>query len=180
MPIDLTARTAPPAPAARKPRTPAARPAPAVPAVPTRLQEREENLNGLGKITALLLTLRGSYADAGAIAQHGPGVCHETAVLAESDEKIGSLVDYLNSAGPYMGLAAAMLPLAMQFLANHGRLDATRLPPESGVIPPDVLEARVRAEMETQRLRFLKAAQEARQEAEQAQQELAAANGVRS
>lgn len=173
MPVDLTARPAQPkAPPARRQ---AARPqAPAPVQAVTRQEARQEALNGMGKITALLLTLRGSYADAGAIAQHGPGIAHETAALAETDEKVASLIDYLTEAGPYMGLAVATLPLVMQILANHGRIDASRLPPESGVIPPDVLESRVRADMEAQRLRFLKAAEESRQEAERAARELAA------
>jgi hypothetical protein len=98
----------------------------------------------------LFLCMKGAYADAGAIAQHGPGLARETALLAESNPRIASVVDYLTEAGPYMGIIVVALPLALQLAANHGRIDASKMPPGSGVLPPEILEAKVKAEMAKQ------------------------------
>jgi hypothetical protein len=175
VPIDFSTPADTPKTPPRK--TPARKPALSAPV--SRMAGREEALTGVGKITSLLLAMRGGYADAGAIAQHGPPIAHEAAALAETDTRIASWIDYLTEAGPYMGLTMAILPLAMQLAANHGRLDASKLPPESGVVSPGVLEARVKADMETTRLQFLKAAQEAQNQADAAARELASVNGGR-
>jgi hypothetical protein len=95
--------------------------------------------------------MRGSYADAGAIAQHGPGISQETAKLAEQNESVANVIDYLTQAGPYMGLVSVVLPFVLQLAVNHNRIDASKLSPDLGVLPPDVLEKRVRTEMESKR-----------------------------
>jgi hypothetical protein len=146
VPIDTATAPAPRAPARK---TPAGRPAPARPQDKTA--ERRENLDGILKIVSYACVMRGQYADAGAFSQHGPGVATEVASLAETNEKIASWVDYLSEAGPYMGLAMATLPLVMQILANHKRLDPGKLPPDSGIIEPALLERKVRADMLTAR-----------------------------
>ena len=141
MPIDTA-----PAPAA--PKTPARKTAPRTPPRPAdRTAARKENLDGVGKIVSLICVMRGQYADAGAIAQHGPGITSEIASLADQNEKIASWVDYLSGTGPYMGVAVIALPLIMQLLVNHGKMDADKLPPDSGIIEPALLERKVRAEM---------------------------------
>jgi hypothetical protein len=141
VPID-TASAAPRAPAAKR-TTAVARPArPA-----DKTAARKENLDGVGKIVSLICVMRGQYADAGAIAQHGPGITTEVASLAESNEKIASWVDYLSEAGPYMGVAVVALPLLMQLLVNHGRVDVDKLPADSGIIEPALLERKVKADM---------------------------------
>lgn len=122
---------------------------------------RTEALNGLGQIGALVLVMRGSYADAGAIAQHGPGISAETAKLAEQNESIANLIDYLTQAGPYMGLVSVVLPLVLQLAVNHNRIDASKLSPELGVLPPDILEKRVRTEMEAKRAEVTRQFEEA-------------------
>jgi len=140
MPIEPVA---PKTPAARSRRTTAA----ATPVRSLRTQAREEALNGLGQVGSLIAVMRGWYADAGAIAQHGPKLSHEVALLGEQHEQIASWLDYLTESGPYMGLMKAGLPFLMQLSANHGKLDHTKLPPETGVIDPALLEKKVRAEM---------------------------------
>lgn len=155
MPIDTSRPPAPPA--KRTAKTPA-RPAPVI---LDKTAARREALTGLGQITASILIMRGGYADAGAIAQHGPAVARETALLAEQNERIASVVDYLTEAGPYMGLITAVLPLALQFAANHNRLDANKLSPDFGVFPPDILEKRVKKEMEARRAEMNRAAETA-------------------
>jgi len=86
----------------------------------------------------------GKYADAAAIADHGPNISREAASLAQQNEKIGQWIDYLTEAGPYAGLITAVLPLALQLLANHGRIDHSKVP---GVSDPRVLETKIQAEM---------------------------------
>jgi hypothetical protein len=86
-------------------------------------------------------------------------------MLAESNDGIASVVDYLTEAGPYMGLLTVMLPFVLQLAANHGRIDASKLSPEFGVYPPDVLEGRVRSEMEAKRAQMREAAQAAERHA---------------
>ena len=125
---------------------------------------REEELQGWGQITSSVCVMRGWYADAGAISMHAPKMLHEIAVLAETNESVAKLVDYLGTVGPYTALFAAALPLAMQLGANHGRIDATRTS-VAGIMPPDVLETSVR-------YKIAKAQAEAREEAEETRAEM--------
>jgi hypothetical protein len=118
---------------------------------------------------SLIAVMRGSYADAGAIAQHGPGVAKETADLADGNERIASWLDYLTEAGPYLGLTKAMLPLILQLAANHGKIDAKNLPPESGIIDPRILEEKVKAEMALASAKVLSEIRAIQAQAEQAQ-----------
>jgi hypothetical protein len=110
--------------------------------------------------------MRGLYADAGAFSQHGPAVATEVAALAEQNEKIASWVDYLSEAGPYMGLAVATLPLVMQLLANHGRLDIDKLPADSGIVDPKILERKVKVDMKVARDKIIREIEEAERKIE--------------
>jgi hypothetical protein len=162
VPIDATP-AAPKAPAQRK------QPARAV----TRQDKtagRRENVDGIFKLVSLLCVMRGGYADAGAFAQHGPPVAKEVADLAETNDKIASWVDYLSEAGPYMGLAVATLPLVMQLLANHGRLDVDKLPADSGIIDPKVLERKVKVDMKAARDKIIREIEEAERKLENGEQ----------
>ena len=110
----------------------------------------EDGLNALGGMAVFGLTMAKQYADAAAVSMHGPNVFHELAVLADQNEKVASVLSYLTEAGPYAGILTASMPLVLQILANHGRVDASRMPPEL-VTPPAVLESQVMAEMAQQR-----------------------------
>jgi hypothetical protein len=136
----VTVITRAPSAPARKPQ--AAR-KPAQPAEPakTRAQVRAESLNDYFKAGALFAVVRGWYADAGACQIHGPGISREVAIMAEGNDKVGKLVDYLTEAGPYMGLATAVLPFVFQLAANHGRIDAKKIPPGLGIVDPAELES---------------------------------------
>lgn len=173
MPIDTTARP-PAAPARKTPRAPSRPPAAPI----DKTAARREALTGLGQVATALLVMRGAYADAGAIAQHSPDVSRETALLCESNENFASVVDYLTEAGPYMGLITAVMPLALQLAANHGKIDASRLSPDFGVYPPAILEARVKAELEAKRAEFAAEARKAQEASERMRDDaLATANG---
>lgn len=133
---------------------PAKRASPARPAatghavISARTAGRESALNDWGKLGQMLCVMRGLYADAGAIAEHGPKLTHEVALMGDDNEAIARWLDYLTESGPVMGAFAAGLPLLMQFMANHGRIDAEKLPPEAGIVKPAILEERVKAGME--------------------------------
>jgi hypothetical protein len=149
----VTVITRAPSAPARKPQ--AAR-KPATPAEPakTRAQVRAESLNDYFKAGALFAVVRGWYADAGACQIHGPGISREVAIMAEGNDKVGKLVDYLTEAGPYMGLATAVLPFVFQLAANHGRIDAKKIPAGLGIVDPAELETNAKTEIarETARL----------------------------
>jgi hypothetical protein len=104
---------------------------------------RYQGINSLFQITAIGLLARKQYADAGAIRNHGPGISREIVILADSDDRVATFVDYLTTAGPYTGLMMAVLPLVLQIAANHGRIDAdkTMMP---GIVPPAELEREVK------------------------------------
>jgi hypothetical protein len=105
---------------------------------------RYQGINSLFQISAIALLARHQYADAGALRNHGPGISREIVVLADSDDRVATFVDYLTTAGPYTGLMMAVLPLVLQIAANHGRIDAdkTMMP---GIVPPAELEREVKA-----------------------------------
>lgn len=143
------------------PRKPAAR-KPALAQSPQSQHEaREQGLLGLGQIAQAVCMMREWFADAGAIQIHWPNVARETASLADQDERIGKTIDYLVSAGPYAGLLTAVLPLGMQIAANHGRIDPKAASGLGGVMPKEMLEARVKADMEKARAEFVRQTQEA-------------------
>jgi hypothetical protein len=166
MPIAASQGTPPPK--RQTARKPAAKTVPAV----TQTEARYEGLMGLGQIASAICIMRGLYADAGAIGLHYPNVARETANLASQNETIGKAIDYLNSAGPYAGLLTASLPLALQLLANHDRIDATKIT-GMDVMPPEALEAKVRADMDTRATEIMAEAQRAQQEAQKSREALA-------
>ncbi|SRR6266851_206565 len=127
------------------------------------VKSRQENINGFGSLFATLLVMRGQYADAGAISIHLPPLSKALAEAADSDEKLASLLDSGNTVSPYMAIAAAAMPLMMQFLANHGRIDAEKAAGLGGIMSPDALEAKVRNDLEKQKIELLREAREAKE-----------------
>jgi hypothetical protein len=143
-------------PASKTPATPARRkPSIAQTIHRSRNELRREALTGIGQLGSLLCVVKGQYADAGAIAEHGPKLSAEIANLGDGNETIASWLDYLCQSGPYMGLLSAGLPFLLQLAVNHGKIDYTKLPPDSGIKDPVVLEKRVKAEMEYARAQIL-------------------------
>lgn len=123
---------------------------------------REQGLLGIFQVTSAICVMRGLYPDAGACSIHGPAISHEAAVLAESNEGIAKGLDYLIQMGPYSALLTAVLPFALQVAANHGRIDADKAS-GLGVMDPATLEAKIKADVERQKLEFYKQTQEAKQ-----------------
>ena len=136
----------PPAPRA-KPKPSAAQVKATVSAVK---ESRYQAVNGIFQLSVLGLSAKGLYADAAATSIHGPNVARELATLADTDERIASIIDYLTTAGPYTGLIMAVLPFALQIAANHGRIDATKtmMP---GIREPAELEKEMRQLIEKEK-----------------------------
>jgi hypothetical protein len=135
------------------------------PVVSSRAKAREEALNDWGRLGQMVCIFRGMYADAGAIAEHGPKLTREMALMGDSNEKIAKWLDYAAESGPIMGAFGAALPLVMQLMANHGKIDAEKLPPEAGIVSPKLLEERIRAEMELANAQILRDLNELRRQA---------------
>lgn len=158
MPIDTSLMSAAP------PRRTGATRAPSAPRK-TINDQRSEAVNGIFQLAGFGCVMTGNYADAAAIGMHSEPISGEIVKLGAVNENIGKGIDYLNQVGPYAGLISAVMPLVLQLLANHGRLDAGKVP---GLSSPQVLEAKIKAQIASQ------AAQEMR-EAQQAQREFDAA-----
>lgn len=140
MALDLSAPPPPRHPAARQARTPKA---------PSKTAAREEAANGIFQLVGFGLIVTRQYADAGAINMHGAPIAHELASLSEQNDGIAKGLDYLLEAGPYAGLITAVMPLALQLMANHGIVKAEMVA-GGGVVPPESLTAEVKATMARQ------------------------------
>lgn len=158
MPVDLSnSVTAPPRSAK------AARQTPATIKVNSKLAARHEAATGIFQLVGFGLIVTRQYADAGAIGLHSGPITDELVKLSESNETIGKALDYLTEAGPYAGLIVAVMPLALQIMANHGLVKA-ELVAGGGVVPPQALESQVRADMARQAAEALRAQQTAEAE----------------
>lgn len=145
MPIDMSAAKAPPK---KTPRVTSN--APARSTQTTSREEirnsREEGLSGLAQSAQGLLIGVGLYADAAAVGMHGPRLMSEIARLAETNEIIRKPVDFLIQTGPYAALVQAVIPFAMQIAVNHKLINTTGAF-GTEVVPPEVLEAKMKAQM---------------------------------
>lgn len=168
MPIDMSLAKAPP----KKTASGTRRVATSTSQIDTRSvnQKRNEGLLGLAQVGQGILLMVGQYADAAAIGQHWRPVAQELANVADTSDFIAKPIDFLIEVGPYGGLVAALLPLGLQIAANHGWVDATKLVGQ-GVVPPDVLEAQMKAQVAKMQADAMRAQQEALMEARKAQAE---------
>lgn len=163
MPVDTTA---PP----RK----ASAPRPASPAqskaADERIKNRSASVASLFQLAQFGCVTFGQYADAGALAMHGPATANELAKLAEINPWIGKGIDSLDIVGPWAGLFTALMPLTLQFMVNHGKIAPERVA-SMGVVPPAMLEAQAKAQlaaMQQQALEAQKAAEAAYADAQSA------------
>lgn len=123
----------------------------------TQADSRSESVNGLFQVASFGLVMVGQYADSATVAEHGPNVSREIVALGQQNEKIGQWIDYLTQAGPYAGLITAVLPMALQLMANHRRIDYSKVP---GLTSPEVLTAKVETQMKAAALMQMQEAQE--------------------
>ena len=137
-----------------------------------KAKERSEGLQGWAQIGSLVCISKGWFADAGAIGMHAPGLCDEAARLADDNEQVARVLDYLAMSGPYAALMGAALPLVMQLLVNHGKMPVPA--GVAGVMAPAALESQVKAEMMTMQAEMLKAEAQAKKALADAEAEIAA------
>lgn len=142
MPIDMSAAKVPPKKRTANTKTQTVEVKP----VASERERREEGLNGLGQLVQGGLLVAKQYADAAAIGMHFGNVSSELAKLAENNDSIAKPIDFLIQVGPYGALIQAVMPLAMQLLANHKIIDAANMP-GSGIVTPEVLESQMQAQM---------------------------------
>jgi hypothetical protein len=117
-----------------------------------------------------LLILTGQYADAATVGKHFHPIATEVANIADDNESVAKVIDLVIAVGPYGALVSAVLPFAMQIAANHKWIDPNALMGQ-GVVPPEVLDAQMRAQVARMQTEALKAQQIAIQEAQQAERD---------
>lgn len=174
MALDLSRPIAPPAkPAATSRASTAARKTAEV--AEKRIARRTEGLQSAGQLVSLPLLFTGQILDAGAIAQHWPGVASEGAKLAEENDQVARVADFLCKVGPLAGVFTAALPLIFQIGVNHGWIPMSAPLLQFGVVDRETLIAKMQADAMRQQADMMKAMQEERAKAAQAMAEAQAA-----
>ena len=133
-------------------------------------ERRAQGLMSLGQLAQGVLLMTNQYADAAAIGQHFQPIAIELANIADANEAIAKPIDFLIEIGPYGALVTAVLPLALQLAANHGLLNANAMLGQ-GVVPPDVLESKMKAQVAQMQAIAMREQQEAMRQAREAQKE---------
>lgn len=136
----------------------------------TPLERRTEGLNDIGQLGQGILLLSQQWADAAAVGQHWSPLAEELAKCAGQNETIAKGVDLIIQVGPYGALIAAAMPLVLQVLANHHVIDAKNMV-NQGIVPPEVLEAQMKAQVAQMQAEALRRQQEAIADAQKAQAE---------
>lgn len=131
-------------------------------------ERRKAGLLGLASLAQGVCMMTDQWADAAAIGQHFPPVAEELANIADANDAIAKPIDFLIEIGPYGALITAVLPLALQIMANHRIVDANRLV-SRGIVPPEVLEAQIKAQTAMMQAEAMRAHQQALAEAQEAQ-----------
>jgi len=108
--------------------------------------EYAKGINGVFQLAAFPLTFV-APADAWAVTTHGPGIATALEELAHERPEIAAVLDKVLQAGPYGAIIAAVTPLVVQLLVNHGAV------PESiggalGAHPKDEILKHLAAEAE--------------------------------
>lgn len=186
MPINDAGVKPPPRKATAQRSTPVTRNAASVADTKSMAEKRRDGLLGLASLAQGVCMMTNQWADAAAIGQHFPPVAQELANIADANDTIAKPIDFLIEVGPYGALITAVLPLALQIMANHRMVDASRLIGR-GVVPPEVLEAQMKAQTAAMQAEAMRAHQAALAEAEAAQkafeemvsQQNAAMNGAK-
>lgn len=164
MALDLNASATTPPPRSRK--AAGARQAQQKAASTPMREARKEAVNGVFQLASFGLIIGKQYSDAGALNMHGDPIAEEVAKLAETNEGFAKNLDYLLEAGPYAGLITAVMPLALQIMANHGIIKAENVA-GANVVPPQALESQVKTAIARQVIEAQRAQMEAEAEADQ-------------
>jgi hypothetical protein len=174
--MPLVGSVPPPPPAkATRTKTPAklSDKAPAKPVDTTRRDARIKTLDGYSQILQAGFLMTGQHADAETIDMHAPPLLSAVADIGDHHEGFGEALDKSDAFGPYLALAVAAIPMALQFMANHGRIDATKTN-VGGILPPEQLANRRQAKLAKAQAEMIRQQRIAQEEAYRAHQELQA------
>lgn len=133
-------------------------------------EKRTLGLMGLGQVGQAVLLSTKQYADAAAIGAHWGPIAKELANIADANEAFARPIDFLIEIGPYGALVQAVLPLALQIAANHKLIPAESMLGQ-GVVPPEVLESQMVAQVLRMQSEAKREQQQALREARDAQAE---------
>jgi hypothetical protein len=98
-----------------------------------------QGIEGIGQMAAFVAGMTGNQADSAAIMGYTPGIAAAVNDLAQVKPEVAAILDRLMAAGPYGALIAAVSPLILQILCNHGKMPAGLM----GTLPPDQLISQV-------------------------------------
>lgn len=113
---------------------------------PSNKAARTETLLGLAGIGQGVCLMLGQYADAETIDMYGRPFLSAVAELGDVHPSFGESIDKADGIGPYFALFAAAVPMALQFMANHNRIDASKVS-FGGLKDPSVLHNRQAAKV---------------------------------
>lgn len=175
MPLDMSAATSTPKAPSPVKRGPGRPPKVAPPPEPSIRQQRMEGLTGFAQGMQALCLLAGQPADAAAIGIHAPDLIPETAKLAEMNSWAGATVDFIIKVGPLAAIVGVFLPFGLQIAVNHRwvKAEAAMSLPGSKVIPPEVLQSQMQAQLMEMQMNAMRAQREAEAAMQQMQREYA-------
>lgn len=101
-----------------------------------RSKDYRAGIEGIGQLAGGALFFV-APADAAAVMLHTPPIAAALNHLAQQDPRVAAMLDKLLAVGPYGALLAAVMPLVLQILTNHGKIPAGVL----GTHTPDDLIA---------------------------------------
>ncbi|HWW95507.1 MAG TPA: hypothetical protein VN375_19210 [Vicinamibacteria bacterium] len=116
----------------QQPTAPGKKPTPAASRKGAR--DYRKGIEGIGQLVAGGLMFV-APADAAAVGFHTPPIAEALNDLAQEDPRFAAMLDKLMKVGPYSALLAAVAPLMLQILCNHGKMPAGIL----GTVPPEHL-----------------------------------------
>jgi hypothetical protein len=165
--------TVPPPPPAGRAKSSAKTPAKLAEVKPhdnTRREARIKTLDGYSQILQAGFLMTGLHADAETVDMHAPPLLGAIADIGDHHESFGEVLDKSDAFGPYLALAVAAIPMALQFMANHGRIDATKTN-VGGILPPEQLANRRQAKLMKAQAEMIRQQRLAAEEAQRAHQE---------
>src|SRR6516164_1380644 len=115
-------------------------------AIPKKTKERADGLAGIGQLLSAGLLFARQHADAGAVYKFWHDISLESAKIAEDNAKFGEFLDSLTAVGPYAGLITAALPLVMQVMVNHDKMEVTSVA-NLGCVSKETMRAQVQKEI---------------------------------
>lgn len=99
-----------------------------------KVKDYRSGIEGIGQLAAGALFFV-APADAAAVGFHTPPIAAALNDLAQQDPRVAAVLDRILAVGPYGALLAAVMPLVLQILTNHGKVPAGML----GTLEPDQL-----------------------------------------